>query len=68
MAAYIAKKGYDRGERPLRTLVAFSGSLVDPDAPEAPAVTEAGINGFSEGQLPKRFHGPEYQMCIRDSP
>ena len=63
-AAYIAKKGYDQGERPLRTLVAFSGSLVDPDAPEAPPVTEASINGFSEGQLPKRFHGPEYQVLV----
>jgi type I restriction enzyme R subunit len=64
LTAYIAKKGYDRGERPLRTLVAFSGSLVDPDAPEAAAVTEASINGFSEGQLPKRFHGPEYQVLV----
>lgn len=64
LAAYIAKKGYDQGERPLRTLVAFSGSLVDPDAPEAPAVTEASINGFSEGQLPKKFHGPEYQVLV----
>ena len=64
LAAYIAKKGYDQGERPLRTLVAFSGSLIDPDAPEAPAVTEASINGFSEGQLPKKFHGPEYQVLV----
>ncbi len=64
LAAYIAKKGYDRGDRPLRTLVAFSGSLVDPDAPEAPPVTESSINGFSEGQLPKRFHGPEYQVLV----
>ena len=64
LAAYIAKKGYDKGERPLRTLVAFSGSLMDPDTPEAAAVTEASINGFSEGQLPKRFHGPEYQVLV----
>ena len=64
LAAYIAKKGYDQGERPLRTLVAFSGSLIDPDAPEAPAVTEASINGFSEGQLPKRFHEGEYQVLV----
>jgi hypothetical protein len=27
-------------------------------------VTEASINGFSEGQLPKRFHGPEYQVLV----
>lgn len=64
LQAYIAKQGYDKGERPLRTLVAFSGSLADPDAPEAAPVTEAGINGFSEGQLPKRFHGPEYQVLV----
>ena len=64
LAAYIAKKGYDRGERPLRTLVAFSGSLTDPDAPEAPPVTEASINGFSEGQLPKKLHEPEYQVLV----
>ncbi len=64
LEAYIAKHGYDKGERPLRTLVAFSGSLVDPDVPEAAPVTEAGINGFSEGQLPKKFHGPEYQVLV----
>ncbi|HMR22727.1 MAG TPA: DEAD/DEAH box helicase family protein [Micropruina sp.] len=64
LEAYIAKHGYDKGERPLRTLVAFSGSLVDPDAPEAPPMTEAGINGFSEGQLPKKFRGPEYQVLV----
>ncbi len=64
LAAYITAKGYDQGERPLRALVAFSGSLVDPDAPEANPVTEAGINGFSEGQLPKRFAGPGYQVLV----
>jgi len=64
LEAYIAKKGYDQGERPLRTLVAFSGPLTDPDVPEAPAVTEASINGFSEGQLPRKFHGPEYQVLV----
>jgi type I restriction enzyme R subunit len=64
LTAYIAKKGYDQGERPLRTLVAFSGSLIDPDAPDTPAVTEAGINGFSESQLPKRFHGEDYQVLV----
>jgi type I restriction enzyme R subunit len=32
--------------------------VVDPDAPEAPRWTEAGINGFSEAALPKRFRGP----------
>ena len=64
LTAYIAKKGYDTGERPLRTLVAFSGAVVDPDAPEAPGVTEAQINGFSEAQLPKRFQGDDYQVLV----
>ncbi len=64
LAAYIAKKGYDQGERPLRTLVAFSGSVVDPDAPEAPAVTESQINGFAESQLPKQFHGDDCHVLV----
>ena len=32
--AYIARKGYDQGDQPLRTLVAFSGEVTDPDVPE----------------------------------
>ncbi len=64
LTAYISKKGYDQGERPMRTLVAFSGSLIDPDAPEAPPVTEAGINGFGEAQLPKRFRSDDYQVLV----
>lgn len=64
LAAYIAKKGYDRGEQPLRTLVAFSGGVIDPDAPEATPVTESQINGFPESQLPGHFHGDEYQVLV----
>lgn len=61
---YIERKGYADGAHPLRTLVAFSGSLVDPDAPGSEPVTEAGINGFPEGQLPERFHGDDYQVLV----
>ena len=61
--AYIATKGYDTGERPLRALVAFSGTVVDPDAPEV-SLTEASMNGFAESQLPKRFHGEDYQVLV----
>jgi len=61
--AYIARKGYDAGERPLRTLVAFSGSVPDPDAPET-EYTEAGMNGFPESQLPKRFREDDYQVLV----
>ena len=64
LAAYISKKGYDKGERPLRTLVAFSGAVIDPNMPDAPGVTEAQINGFSESQLPKQFHGDDYQVLV----
>lgn len=28
----------------------------------AASVTEAGTNGFSEGQVPKKFRGPEHQV------
>ena len=60
---YIAKKGYDKGAHPLRALVAFSGSLSDPDAP-AVTYTEAMMNGFGEAQLPKRFAGDEFQVLV----
>lgn len=61
--AYIAKMGYDKGAQPLRALVAFSGSLTDPDAP-AVTFTEAMMNGFGEAQLPKRFAGDEFQVLV----
>ena len=64
LQAYIKRKGYDVGERPIRTLVAFSGPLTDPDHPDAPPLTEAGINGFPEPQLPKRFHSEEFQVLV----
>ncbi|MEC7817198.1 MAG: DEAD/DEAH box helicase family protein [Pseudomonadota bacterium] len=53
---YIDDHGYDD----LRALVAFSGDLkVDGET-----YTEAGLNGFPEAQLPKRFDGPEYQVLV----
>lgn len=61
--AYIAKKGYDKGTHPLRALVAFSGSLSDPEAPSV-TYTEAMMNGFGEGQLPKRFATDEFQVLV----
>ena len=59
---YIRRKGYDTGPQPLRALVAFSGTVTDPDAPEL-AYTEAMLNGFSESQLPKRFR-EEFQVLV----
>lgn len=61
--AYIAEKGYDAGPRPLRALVAFSGSLSDPDAPEL-AYTEPMMNGFGEAELPGRFGGEDYHLLV----
>ena len=44
--------------------MAFSGPLTDPDDPSAPSWTEARLNGFSEGQLPKRFREDGYQLLV----
>ena len=57
-------KGYDTGPHPMRALVAFSGTVVDPDAPDASSYTEALMNGFGEAQLPKRFATDEYQVLV----
>ncbi|MGI8702635.1 MAG: type I restriction endonuclease subunit R [Nocardioidaceae bacterium] len=61
--AYIQRKGYDQGDQPLRTLVAFSGEVRDPDAPDV-TFTESGLNGFPESQLPKRFAAGDYQVLV----
>lgn len=60
--AYIKRKGYDAGSHPLRALVAFSGTVTDPEVPEV-AYTEAMLNGFPETQVPKRFE-EEYQVLV----
>ncbi|MGN6412516.1 type I restriction endonuclease subunit R [Flexivirga sp.] len=60
--AYIEQKGYDTGTHPLRTLVAFSGTVTDPDAPEI-SYTESMLNGFPESQLPERFR-EGYQVLV----
>ncbi|MVA74775.1 DEAD/DEAH box helicase [Auraticoccus sp. F435] len=59
---YLKRKGYDSGPSPIRALVAFSGEVTDPDAPDL-RHTEAGMNGFSESQLPQRFC-EEYQVLV----
>ena len=62
--AYIDRKGYAAGANPVRTLVAFSGGVPDPDHPDAPDWTEAGMNGFPESQVPKRFREEDYQLLV----
>lgn len=61
--AYIKRQGYDRGPRPVRSIVAFSGSVTEPDTPQV-SYTEAMLNGFSESQLPKRFATDEFQVLV----
>lgn len=57
---YIAEKGY----RGIKTLVAFSGTVFDPDAPGV-EYTEVGMNqGIREKELPERFAGEEYQVLL----
>ncbi|WP_298460247.1 type I restriction endonuclease subunit R [uncultured Cellulomonas sp.] len=60
---YIAEKGYDAGHRPLRAIVAFSGTLPDPDAPEV-TYSEPLMNGFGEAELPGRFGGEDYHLLV----
>ena len=59
---YLKRKGYDQGENPIRALVAFSGVVTDPDVDDV-SWTEAGMNGFSESQLPKRFR-EDFQVLV----
>ncbi len=57
---YIAEKGYTG----IKTLVAFSGTVIDPDAP-AVEYTEVGMNkGIREKELPERFGTEEYQVLL----
>ena len=57
---YIAEKGY----KAIKTLVAFSGTVIDPDAPSV-EYTEVGMNlGIREKELPERFNTDEYQVLI----
>ena len=54
--AYIAEHGYDH----IRTLVAFSGKVVD----EGDEFTEPGMNTFPESETADRFAGDDYQVLI----
>ena len=62
---YIAEKGYTD----IRPLVAFSGTVEDPDT--GLEYTEPGMNidvvtgkPISEAQLPERFDSPDYQVLL----
>ena len=56
---YIRRKGY-----PIKTLVAFSGTVQD-DKLAGVAYTEEGMNqGIREKELPEKFATPEYQVLL----
>lgn len=60
MDAYIAKEKYDD----VATLVAFSGSVDDPDSGAEP-FTESSMNPALLGRsLPKAFAGPDFNVMI----
>ncbi|MBF0290529.1 MAG: type I restriction endonuclease subunit R [Nitrospinae bacterium] len=57
---YITEKEYAG----IKTLVAFSGTVFDPDAPGI-EYTEVGMNkGIREKELPERFGSEEYQVLL----
>ena len=57
---YIADKGYTD----VKSLVAFSGIVEDPDAP-GKTWTEVAMNGgIKESELPEKFDTPEYQVLL----
>lgn len=48
----------------IRSLVAFSGSVTDPDFPDH-SYTEVGMNeGIKESELPERFDSEHYQVLL----
>lgn len=56
---YIKKKGY---ETEIKILVAFSGKVVDDNAPNG--VSEPEMTGYSEKELPTIFERDEYKILI----
>lgn len=56
---YIKEKGY---EKEIKILVAFSGKVVDDNAPDG--VSEPEMTGYSEKELPAIFEKDEYKILI----
>ena len=61
-----AIQGYinDKGYTDCRALVAFSGTVLDPDLGEEVTYTESFLNGFPESQTAERFATADYQVLI----
>jgi type I restriction enzyme, R subunit len=60
---YIAERGYDLGPGAVRALVAFSGTVTDPDN-ETVEYRENLMNGFPISQLPERFGTDDFQVLV----
>ncbi|MCB0187931.1 MAG: type I restriction endonuclease subunit R, partial [Caldilineaceae bacterium] len=62
------KQGFDRYIRernyPIKTLVAFSGTVPDDQIPDISYTEEGMNNGIRERELPERFAGNEYQVLL----
>lgn len=56
---YIAEKGY-----PIKTLVAFSGTVEDDKIPEKTYTEVEMNNGLKEKELPDTFAKPEYRVLL----
>jgi type I restriction enzyme R subunit len=57
---YLKEKGYSD----IKTLVAFSGTVEDPDV-QGKSWTEVGMNGgIKESELPEKFDSPDYQVLL----
>jgi len=56
---YIAEKRY-----PIKTLVAFSGTVLDDLAPDKTYTEERMNNGIKEKELPEKFATTEYQVLL----
>lgn len=56
---YIREKGY-----PIRSLVAFSGTVQDSNLPGTTYTEEGMNNGIREKELPEKFAGQEYHVLL----
>ncbi|MFH1079151.1 MAG: DEAD/DEAH box helicase family protein, partial [Pseudomonadota bacterium] len=56
---YIKAKGY-----PIKSLVAFSGTVQDDKLPDVHYTEESMNNGVREKELPEKFATPEYQVLL----
>ncbi len=69
LSAVKYKRAFDRyirenGYQGIRALVAFSGTVEDPEEPGS-AFTEVGMNnGLPEKELPERFAGDDFRVLI----